>query len=69
MMLGKVTFDDHVNALARYWKGENIYFIHIYKTLMALFPKSRVIKVLVGPGTDLDLQPEKSPKIGFLTRD
>ena len=24
-MLGKVTFDDHVNALERYWKGHISY--------------------------------------------
>ena len=33
-MLDKVTFDEHVNALERYW-----IYLHIYKTLMALFPR------------------------------
>ena len=33
-MLGKVTFDDRVNALERYWKGDISY----------TFPKLRVIK-------------------------
>ena len=44
LMLGKVTFDAHVNILERYWKGG---IIHIYKTLMALFPKSKVLKGLI----------------------
>ena len=43
-MLGKVTFDEQVNVLERYCNG---YIINIYKTLMALFPKSKVLKSLV----------------------
>ena len=37
LMLGKVTFDDHVNALKRYWKCDVSYTLK--KNLMALFPK------------------------------
>ena len=43
LMLGKVTFDDHVNALERYWKGEISYTF--YKTLTA--PKLGAIKGLI----------------------
>ena len=43
-MLRKVTFDEQVNVLERYCKG--IVKV-IYKTLMALIPKSKVLKGLV----------------------
>ena len=36
-MLGKVTSDDHVNTLERYWKGDISYTFT--RPLMALFPK------------------------------
>ena len=36
LMLGKVTFEEHVNICEIYRKGD-IIIIHIYKTLMALF--------------------------------
>ena len=45
LMLGKVTFDEHVNALEWCWKGDII--MHIYNILMAVFPKSKVIKGLI----------------------
>ena len=44
LMLGKVTFDEHVNVLEIYCKG---CIIHIYKALMALIPKSKVLKGLI----------------------
>ena len=45
LMLGKVTFDEHVNALKRYCNCDNI--AHIYITIYWLsFPKSKVIKGL-----------------------
>ena len=44
-MLGKVTFDDHVNALERYWKSDISYTF--YTTLMALFSQLRAIKGLI----------------------
>ena len=37
LMFGKVTFDEHVSVLERYFKIDII--IHINKTLMPLFPK------------------------------
>ena len=37
-MLDKVTFDEQVNVL------EIFYIIHIYKILIALFPKLKVLK-------------------------
>ena len=46
LMLDKVTFDEHVCVWERYCKGDN-YRIHIYTTLMALFPKLKVFKGLI----------------------
>ena len=40
-MLGKATFDESVNVLERYCKGD------IYKTLITLFPKLRFLKGLI----------------------
>ena len=40
MMLSNVTFNEHVNALERYANG-------FHKTLMALFPKLKVIQRLM----------------------
>ena len=43
-MLGKVTFDEQVMS----WKGiVNVTFPSHLQTLMALFPKSKVLKGLV----------------------
>ena len=36
LMLDKVTFGEYINALERW------YIVHIYKTLIALFPKLKV---------------------------
>ena len=43
-MLGKVTFDDHVNASERFSKVDISY---TFTKPMALFPKLRVIKGLI----------------------
>ena len=43
MVLGKVTFNEHVNALDMYWKDD----IHVYQTLMALFSEFKVEKGLI----------------------
>ena len=43
-MFGKVTFDEYLNALERYCKGDLSSYL---QTLMALFPKSKVLKGLV----------------------
>ena len=43
MVLGKVTFNEHVNALEMYCKGD----IRVYQTLIALFPEFKVEKGLI----------------------
>ena len=61
LMLGKVTFNERVNVLERYCKGD---LSITFKTLMALFPKSKVLKGLVSrsvcPPTPKDL-PGRGP--------
>ena len=44
LILVKVTFGEHVNVLKMYCKGDISY---TYKTLMALFPKLKVLKGII----------------------
>ena len=43
-MLEKLTFGEQVNVLERYCKGDILY---IYKILLTLFPKLKVLKGLI----------------------